>query len=169
MWSEKGAGISQAAAPEPTNFLTNKRSTEAMRPLDATADSAMGRLGSSLHVKGDISGTEDLLIEGSVEGLIQLDERRLTVGPTAKLMADINARDVVVYGHVKGNVRAKGRIEIKKDGSVIGNLKTAQIMIEDGADFKGSIEIDRSNSKEVDQNVSSRPASASAGAGPKSI
>jgi cytoskeletal protein CcmA (bactofilin family) len=118
-------------------------------------------------VRGDISGTEDLLIEGSVEGLIQLDERKLTVGATAKLTADINARDVVVYGYVKGNVRAKGRIEIRKDGSIIGNLTTAQIMIEDGADFKGSIEIDRSATKEADKNVSSRAAAASAG--PKSI
>jgi cytoskeletal protein CcmA (bactofilin family) len=76
-----------------------------------------------------------------------------------------------LYGYVKGNVRAKGRIEIKKDGSVIGNLTTAQIMIEDGADFKGSNEIDRSAEKEADKNVSSRAATASssAGAGPKSI
>src|SRR5712692_6191543 len=141
--------------------------TDAMRPLDATADRTTGWLGSSLHVKGDIIGTEDLLIDGSVEGLIQLDERKLTVGSRAKLTADINARDVVVYGHVKGNVRAKGRIEIRKEGSVIGNLTTAQIMIEDGADFKGSIEIDRSATKEADKNISSRAASAAAaGAGP---
>jgi cytoskeletal protein CcmA (bactofilin family) len=147
--------------------MWSKKSTDAMSPLEATADCATGWLGSSLHVKGDISGTEDLLIDGSVEGLIQLDGRKLTVGATAKLMADINARDVVVYGSVKGNVRAKGRIEIKKDGSLIGNLTTAQIMIEDGADFKGSIEIDRSAAEEADKNVSSR--AASAGAGPKSI
>jgi cytoskeletal protein CcmA (bactofilin family) len=118
-------------------------------------------------VKGDITGTEDLLIDGSVEGLVELDERKLTVGPTAKITADINARDVVVYGFVKGNVHAKGRIEIKKDGSVIGNLTTAQIMIEDGADFKGSIEIDRVEAKVADKNVSSR--AAAAGVGPKSV
>jgi cytoskeletal protein CcmA (bactofilin family) len=138
-----------------------------MRPTEAAAGRATGWLGSSLHVKGDIIGTEDLLIDGSVEGLIQLDDWRLTVGATAKLTADINARDVVVHGYVKGNVHAKGRIEIKKDGAIIGNLTTAQIMIEDGADFKGSIEIDRSEAKVTDQNVSSR--AASAGAGPKSI
>jgi cytoskeletal protein CcmA (bactofilin family) len=140
-----------------------KESTDGLHPLDATADRAAGWLGSSLHVKGDIIGTEDLLIDGSVEGLIQLDERKLTVGKTAKLTADINARDVVVYGYVKGNVSAKGRIEIRKDGSVIGNLTTAQIMIEDGADFKGSIEIDRSASRQPDNNISSRAAAASAG------
>jgi len=147
--------------------MWNKKSTEAMSPLDAAADRETGWLGSSLHVKGDITGTEDLLIDGSVDGLIQLDERKLTVGTTAKLTADINARDVVVYGSVKGNVRAKGRIEIKKDGSVIGNLTTAQIMIEDGADFKGSIEIDRSAAEEAGKNLSSR--AAAAGAGPESI
>ena len=76
---------------------------------------------------------------------------------------------MVVYGYVKGNVRAKGRIEIKKDGMVIGNLMTAEIMIEDGAGFKGSIEIDRSAAEEADKNVASRAASAAAGAGPKSI
>ena len=127
---------------------TDTKSTEAMSPLDATPDRDTGWLGSSLRVKGDITGTEDLLIDGSVEGVIELDERKLTVGATAKVTADINARDVVVYGYVKGNVRAKGRIEIKKDGSVVGNLTTAQIMIEDGADFKGSRSEERRVGKE---------------------
>jgi cytoskeletal protein CcmA (bactofilin family) len=143
-----------------SNKKPDLKSTDMMHPVDATAEGATGWLGSSLHVKGNIVGTEDLLIDGSVEGLIQLDERKLTVGATAKLTADINARDVVVYGYVKGNVRAKGRIEIKKDGSVVGNLTTAQIMIEDGADFKGSIEIDRGEAKEADKNRSSRAATA---------
>ena len=143
------------------------KSTDAMSPIDTTAERTMGWLGSSLRVKGDISGTEDLLIDGSVEGLIQLEGRRLTVGATAKVTADINARDVVVYGYVKGNVRAKGRIEIKKDGSVVGNLTTAQIMIEDGAGFKGTIEIDRSVAEQAEKNVASR--AAAAGAGSKSI
>src|SRR6267143_2073828 len=138
---------------------------DVMSPLDAGANRDTGWLGSSLRVKGDISGTEDMLIDRSVEGLIQLDGRNLTVGPAAKVTADINARDVVVYGYVKGNVHAKGRIEIKKDGSVVGNLTTAQIMIEDGADFKGSIEIDRSAVKEPEQNVSARAAAATAAAG----
>jgi cytoskeletal protein CcmA (bactofilin family) len=147
--------------------MWSKKNTDAINPSDAAADHETWRLGSSLHVKGDITGTEDLLIDGSVEGLIHLDERKLTVGTTAKLLADINARDVVVYGYVKGNVHAKGRIEIKKDGSIVGNLTTAQIMIEDGADFKGSIEIDRSATEEPGKNLSSRAAAASAG--PKSI
>jgi len=183
-WSNKKSQTPQPLDSEPKNLRMNrppkpapaslegttKMNKDVMRPTGATADCATEAwLGSSLHVKGEISGNEDLLIDGSVEGLVQLDGRKLTVGTTAKLTADINARDVVVYGYVKGNVRAKGRIEIKKDGSVNGNLTTAQIMIEDGADFKGSIEIDRSAEKEADKNVSARTASATAGAGPKSI
>src|SRR2546422_10209375 len=121
MWSKKSTD------PMSPRDAMNLR--EVMRPCEAGADHATGWLGSSLRVKGDISGTEDLLIDGSAEGLIQLDGRKLTVGPTAKVTADINARDVVVYGYVKRNVRAKGRIEIKKDGSAVGNLTTAQNMI----------------------------------------
>ena len=176
MWGNKKPETPQVAQPEPKNFndQTPKpapatweekpaMSTDAMRPLGATADRATARLGSSLHVKGEISGNEDLLIDGSVEGLIQLDERKLTVGATAKVTADIIAREVVVYGSVKGNLRAKDRIEIKKDGSVNGDLTTARIMIEDGAYFKGSIEIDKTAEKET-SNSFARSTSASAAA-----
>jgi len=145
-----------------------------LRPTGAAADRVMARLGSSLHVKGEISRDEDLYIDGTVEGLVHLDERKLTVGATAKLTADVIAGEVIVYGSVKGNVRAKGKIEIKKDGSVNGDLTTAQIFIEDGAYFKGSIEIEKSLGMEGDKNALSRTASApntptAAGAGSKSI
>ncbi len=139
---------------------------DVMRPTGATADRATARLGSSLHLKGEISGNEDLHIDGTVEGAVQLGEGKLTVGATANVTADIIAREVVVCGNVRGNVHAKGKIEIKKDGSVIGGLTTAQIIIEDGAYFKGSIEIDRGVGKQADNNVSpgttSRPITSAA-------
>lgn len=138
-------------------------STDAMRPIGATSDRAAARLGSSLHVKGEITGNEDLQIDGTVEGLVQLDDRKLTVGSTAKVTADIIAREVVVYGTVKGNLRAKDRIEIKKDGSVVGDLTTARIMIEDGAYFKGAIEIDKVSDTSKNQD---KPAFARAAAAP---
>ena len=128
-------------------------STDAMRPLSTTPSGSTARLGASLHVKGEISGNEDLHIDGSVEGLVQLEDRKLTVGASAKLTADVVAREVVVYGSVKGNLRARDRIEIKKDGSVVGDLTTARIMIEDGAYFKGSIEIDRTGSSSSDNDL----------------
>jgi cytoskeletal protein CcmA (bactofilin family) len=186
MWGNKKPETPQTAQPEiknsPANLPpktsaatwegTTAMSTDAMRPLGATADRATARLGPSLHIKGEITGSEDLLLEGTVEGLVQLDERKLTVGASAKVTADIIAREVVVYGTVKGNLRAKDRIEIKKDGSVNGDLTTARIMIEVGAYFKGSIEIDKSGEKESgSSSVFSRSASAPAGAGvgPKTI
>jgi cytoskeletal protein CcmA (bactofilin family) len=128
-------------------------STDAMRPLSSTPSGSTARLGASLHVKGEISGNEDLHVDGSVEGLIQLEDRKLTVGASAKLTADVVAREVVVYGAVKGNLRARDRIEIKKDGSVVGDLTTARIMIEDGAYFKGSIEIDRTGAAGSDHDA----------------
>ena len=139
-------------------------STDAMRPMSTTPSGSTARLGASLHIKGEISGNEDLHIDGSVEGLVQLDDRKLTVGATAKLTADVVAREVVVYGSVKGNLRARDRIEIKKDGSVVGDLTTARIMIEDGAYFKGSIEIDRTAVKDepdLDKPAYSRSATVS--------
>jgi cytoskeletal protein CcmA (bactofilin family) len=115
-----------------------------------------------LHVKGDLTGTEDLLIDGAITGMIQLHEHKLTVGVAAKVKADIDARDVVVCGCVQGNVHATGRVEIKKGGSVTGDLRTAEVLIDDGADFKGSIEIDKSATEEADKNTLSRKASAGA-------
>ena len=129
-----------------------------MNPIEAihpstTSDRSSARLGASLHVKGEITGNEDLHVDGSLEGLIQLEDRKLTVGASAKVTADVIAREVVVYGNVKGNLRARDRIEIKKDGSVIGDLTTARIMIEDGAYFKGSIEIDRGTDAGADRDL----------------
>src|SRR5574337_1093450 len=136
--------------PVQTSCEGTAMSTDAMRPLTATPDRSTARLGASLHVKGEISGNEDLHIDGTVEGLVSLEDRKLTVGPSAKLTADVVAREVVVYGSVKGNLRARDRIEIKKDGSVVGDLTTARIMIEDGAYFKGSIEIEKKNEADTD-------------------
>ena len=131
-------------------------STDAARPVAAAPAGSTARLGASLHIKGEISGNEDLQVDGTVEGLIQLDDRKLTVGASAKVTADLVAREVVVYGSVKGNLRARDRIEIKKDGSVIGDLTTSRIMIEDGAYFKGAIEIDRKG--EVTSSSHEKPA-----------
>src|SRR5271156_2048855 len=155
MWGDKKPDA-PARTPLPQQPRTNAASSgtsfsgeaKTMAPLDSSypassSGSGTARLGASLHVKGEITGNEDLAIDGSVEGLIQLEDRKLTIGASAKVTADVIAREVVVYGNVKGNLRARDRIEIKKDGSVVGDLTTARISIEDGAYFKGSIEIDK--------------------------
>jgi cytoskeletal protein CcmA (bactofilin family) len=108
---------------------------------------SMACIGASLEIKGRVSGEEDLQIDGKVEGPVAIRGHRLTVGRSGQLNSEISAREVVVYGKVTGNVNASDRVEIKKDGAVIGDIQTARISIEDGAIFKGRIEIDRPGSK----------------------
>ena len=118
------------------------------RPSIPTAPAArsLACLGPSIVVKGEIASDEDLQIDGKVEGNISLRGHRLTVGRGAQLNSEIIAREVVVYGNASGNLRASDRVEIKKDGQVTGDITTARISIEDGAYFKGRIEIERAQS-----------------------
>src|ERR1700728_4128694 len=143
----------RTTAPTSTSFSGEAKPMAPIVSSYPASSSGGARLGASLHVKGEITGNEDLAIDGSVEGLVQLEDRKLTIGASAKLTADVIAREVVVYGNVKGNLRARDRIEIKKDGSVVGDLTTARIMIEDGAYFKGSIEIDKAGDSSTDHDL----------------
>ena len=180
MWGNKKPDKPPSEGDGPQNVKTNhwlkatpaspdipsKVNNDVTRPDGVAADRATARLGRNLYVKGEISGNEDLYIDGTVEGLIQLDERKLTVGATAKLRADIIAGEVIVFGSVKGNVRAK-KIEIKKEGSLHGDLTTAQIIIEDGAYFKGTIEIEKSaEAQKEGEKKTFSPRSASAPSSP---
>lgn len=144
MWTNKlqTAAPSSPAVNEPGTMTAIANPAPSNRPSSAAARD-MAYLGASLVVKGDISGEEDLQIDGTVQGPITLQDKRLTVGRTAHLKSKIVAREVVVFGEVTGDLQARDRIEIKKNGSVVGNLTTARIMIEDGAYFKGAIEIAR--------------------------
>jgi cytoskeletal protein CcmA (bactofilin family) len=98
-------------------------------------------IGKSVMIKGQIFSREDLTIDGEVEGSVELHEHRLTVGPHGKLQAGVKAREIVVLGSVHGNVEASDKIDIRKDARLVGDIKTARIVIEDGAYFKGSIDI----------------------------
>jgi cytoskeletal protein CcmA (bactofilin family) len=100
------------------------------------------RLGASLQIKGHITGTEDLQIDGTIDGPITLRGHQLTVGSSAQLNSEIHAGEVIVFGKVVGNVHARERVDVKTNGSIIGDISTARISIEDGAHFKGRIEID---------------------------
>jgi cytoskeletal protein CcmA (bactofilin family) len=103
----------------------------------------VAHIGKSVLVKGELSGSEDLYIDGQVEGTIELREHNLTIGPNGRVEANVNAKEVVMLGTLKGNVRAAERVEIRKSGSVIGDLVAARVIIEDGAYFKGSIDIQK--------------------------
>lgn len=100
-------------------------------------------LGKSVILKGQIFSREDLTIDGEVEGTVELQEHRLTVGVNGKVTATIKAREICVIGTVNGNVEASDKIDIRKDAKLVGDIRTARIVIEDGAYFKGNIDIVR--------------------------
>jgi cytoskeletal protein CcmA (bactofilin family) len=104
-------------------------------------------LGKSVIVKGQIFSREDLTIDGEVEGTVDLQEHRLTVGPNGKVVASVKAREVVVLGTIHGNVETSDKIDIRRDAKLVGDLRTARIVIEDGAYFKGNIDIIRADAK----------------------
>ncbi len=147
MWNKE-------AQPEVPGMSSSKDAKTNGAPVNGSAAIRPGNpmartlacLGSTIVVKGEITSEEDLQIDGRVEGPVSLRGSRLTVGRTAQLNSQIDAREVIVYGNVTGNLRARDRVEIKKDGRVLGDISTARISIEDGAYFKGRIEIDHAQS-----------------------
>jgi len=104
-----------------------------------TADQAT--IGKSLVIKGEVTGSESLYIDGRVEGSISLAGNRVTIGRNGVVAANINAREIVVLGKVRGNITASDRVDIRSDGSLTGDVVAARISIEDGAYFKGGIDI----------------------------
>ena len=133
-------------------------------------------LDKSVIVKGQIFSREDLTIDGEVEGTVELQEHRLTVGPNGKVTASVKAREIVVLGTIHGNVETTDKIDIRKEAKLVGDIRTARIVIEDGAYFKGNIDIVRAEAPRPaaqpapkPQSVATAPASSSpamaAGAG----
>lgn len=112
-------------------------------PSSASSPSGRGAsyLGPNLAIKGELTGHEDLKVDGKVDGLVSVGGFRLTVGPSAKLSADLVAREAVISGEVVGDVRAADRIEITKSASIVGNLTTGRIVMEEGAYFSGDVEV----------------------------
>jgi cytoskeletal protein CcmA (bactofilin family) len=101
-------------------------------------------IGKAVKIVGQIYSKEDLFVDGDLEGTVEALEHKLTIGPNGTVHASVRAREVVAQGSVQGNVEATDKIEIRKDAKLIGDIKTARIIIEDGAYFKGSIDIVKS-------------------------
>jgi len=137
-----------APAPPTSSELAKEgtpMSSQPARPTETRPEPARGGavIGKSVVLKGQIYGREDVTIDGEVEGTVELQEHRLTVGPNGKVVATIKAREIVVLGTVQGNIETREKIDIRKDAKVVGDIRTARIVIEDGAYFKGSIDIVR--------------------------
>jgi cytoskeletal protein CcmA (bactofilin family) len=136
--------------------------TASVHPTSPTARN-LACLGATIVVKGEISGEEDLQIDGRIEGPVSLPGHKLTIGRSAQLNSEAVAREVIVYGKATGNLLVSDRVEIKKDGEVTGDIIAARISIEDGAYFKGRIEIEGSKSPAQKKTETKVPVSAMAG------
>lgn len=114
---------------------------ETPKIVDRRSDVAS--IGKSVIIKGELSGSEDLYLDGEVEGSIVLNGNSLTVGPNGRVRAHIKAREVVVHGKVDGNILNAERVELRTSAAVLGDITSQRIMIEDGAYFKGSVDVQR--------------------------
>lgn len=112
-----------------------------------THRSDVASIGKSVIIKGELSGSEDLYVDGEVEGSIELRGHSLIVGPNGRVRANIHARDIVIHGKVDGNLYCGERVELRKTAVLVGDIATQRIAIEDGAFFKGGIDIQKSEPK----------------------
>jgi cytoskeletal protein CcmA (bactofilin family) len=132
--------------------------TTAKAPSTAPTSPHQTVLGQTMVLRGELSGNEDLLIEGQFEGTISLEDHRLTVGADGQVKAEIRARQVVILGTVSGNVLAREKVEIRRSGHIVGDLMAGAVAIEEGAYFKGSIDILHEEAQEGSQSTSAQGA-----------
>jgi cytoskeletal protein CcmA (bactofilin family) len=154
MWKPNQAGPNSPSTPEPARPTPPASAPTTFEPgtvrpttggggaaSAAVPSGEQATIGKSLVVKGEVSGSESLYIDGKVEGAINLPGNRVTVGRNGQVAANITAREVVVLGKVRGNIQASDRVDIRSEGSLTGDVAAARISIEDGAFFKGGIDI----------------------------
>ena len=149
MWKRDEAVRPPQPASSPSPGAVPETSTAR---VDASRHSHSERdivnIGKSVIIKGELSGSEDLTIEGQVEGKIELKQNVLTIGPNARIKAQVFAKTVVIQGEVHGNVTASERVEIKDSGSIDGDVSAPRVAISDGAHFRGSIDMQRSGQQQ---------------------
>ncbi|HVH87900.1 MAG TPA: polymer-forming cytoskeletal protein [Terriglobales bacterium] len=143
--------------PAATPAMETPRPAPAAEPTPAPANrnavlntQEQATIGKSLIIKGEVTGSESLYIDGKVEGSIQLPGNRVTIGRNGQVAANINAREVVVLGKVRGNLTASDRVDIRNEGSLTGDVVAQRISIEDGAFFKGGIDIRKPGQQQKD-------------------
>jgi cytoskeletal protein CcmA (bactofilin family) len=151
MWKPSQSGsIAPSTPPEPVRPASPTPAFEPAATNRAAAIPAdQATIGKGLFIKGEIGGSESLFVDGKVEGSINLPGNRVTVGRNGQVAASITAREIVVLGKVRGNVSASDRVDIRAEGSLTGDVSAARISIEDGAFFKGGIDIRKADSKPV--------------------
>jgi cytoskeletal protein CcmA (bactofilin family) len=131
-----------------------------MPPAEGTAAS----IGKSVQIYGEVKGSEDLIIDGTVEGTITLSESRLTIGPNAHVQANVSARDVVILGTLTGDITAGGRVDLRAGSNVKGDIRAARLSIEENAIFSGKVDLVATERPATSPAASAAPASAHSGA-----
>lgn len=129
--------------PNPAAEPTPSRTESMAAHVTSAGQQTPAYIGKSLHIKGEISGTEALHIDGRVEGFVRLEGAYLNVGPGAMVKANVSAREIVIRGEVTGNVTTTERLDIRNGGSLVGDIVAHSVSIEEGAYFKGSIDMRR--------------------------
>ena len=132
-WNRQTEELDTSAATEPARPAAPRGSS----PATGTAT-----IGPSIRIKGDLVGEENLIIEGQVEGTIHLDKNDLTIGSNGRVKADIQAKGVIVEGQLEGDIQGKEKVVIRRTGNMRGNIVAPRVTLEDGAMFKGSIEME---------------------------
>jgi cytoskeletal protein CcmA (bactofilin family) len=147
MWKRKEEEniIPEPVASNPSSPSVSHAPMRAAEPArsDTLRSAEVANIGKSVVVKGELSGSEDLIIDGEVEGSISLRGQTLTIGPNGRVRANIEARNVIVHGRLNGDIHATERVDLRKSASLSGDISTARIAIEDGAFFKGGIDIQK--------------------------
>lgn len=110
-------------------------------------ENAPARIGKTIVISGEVKGSEDLIVDGRVEGTVTLAENRLTIGASANVAADLSAKDLLILGQVKGNVVASGRVELRAGCNVEGDIRALRLAIEDNAVFRGKVDLSQSAAK----------------------
>ena len=147
MWKRDEAPkptVSQPPAPAPA--LSSQPVSAASQPEFRQMGRDMVNIGKSVVIKGELNGSEDLTIEGQVEGKIELKDHVLTIGPNGKIKAQVFAKAVIVLGEVNGNVTATEKVDIRDGGSVDGDIISPRVAIAEGAHFRGSVDMQRKGS-----------------------
>jgi cytoskeletal protein CcmA (bactofilin family) len=158
------AGSAASASPSAAATRPASSAPASQRPAD-NFRAEVAHIGKSVLIKGELSGSEDLYLDGEVEGSVELKQHSLTIGPHGRVKANVHAREIIIHGKVEGNVRGDEKVELKKSSVLLGDIATQRIAIEDGAYFKGGIDIQKDGKSELHREKSFSAAAAGAGSG----
>ncbi|MFY9855511.1 MAG: polymer-forming cytoskeletal protein [Terracidiphilus sp.] len=148
MWKPSPSGPATSnTSPEPSRPVPPVPAAEPAPRAPVATGGDQATIGKGLLIKGEITGSESLFIDGKIEGSITLPGNRVTVGRNGQVASTITAREIVILGKVRGNIAASDRVDIRAEGALTGDVTAARISIEDGAFFKGGIDIRKSDGK----------------------